>query len=103
VRRDATIVTLKDITNYLEKEISFAITSQPGYQRNFTLPFKLQDKEYKVDLNTSTNLSMISVYFAYSDISPATTAFYYNVTGTIKPGINFIYREDNYVNISQEG
>ncbi len=104
VQRGATVEALKDMVNYLDDEITFAITSSPGYKRSFTLPFELQGLEYEVELKTaSENISIISVYFPQSDISPATAAFYYNVTGKIEPGINFIYKEDGYINISQEG
>lgn len=102
MQRKSSILGLEDLARYLEEEINFAIKAHPGYSREIMLPFKLGRSEYEVNLDTAENASMISVFFPYSDLSAATVAFYYNVSGEIKPGANFIYKGDNFVLISQE-
>lgn len=101
MQRKSSNLGLEDLAHYLEEEINFAIKAHPGYSREIMLPFKLGRNEYEIILNTAENTSMISVSFKYSDLSAATVAFYYNVSGEIGPGANFIYKGGNFVNITR--
>jgi len=99
-RKENTVLALQDIINYLKQEFDFANDALPGYSSNFTLPAKIMNLNYTANLTVVDNLTILAISFPDSGISSATYAFDYIIKGEIKPGVNFIKKEVDYVNIT---
>ena len=75
----------KEIALTVQNEISIASKASDGYYREFTLPERLLNLEYEIDIYDQS-----SVYIRTDDETHALSLPVANVTGNVMKGSNFI-------------
>ena len=72
---------LQDVASYIEREINFAIKSEPGYNRSFWLPSNIAGLDYNisVDNNPEDDFSVIKIWYENGQGSPITIPFDFKV------------------------
>lgn len=92
--RERQDLAVKEIAITVQDEINLASSSSDGYYREFTVPNKVNGKDYDVNLIDEL------VYVNTTDGNYAIALPVQNVTGNIKKGNNIIKKEDGEVKLN---
>ncbi len=92
LKSESDMATLEGYGRSIQNEIMMAYNSKPGYQRNFSVPDKINDRDYNISL--SNNYLILTqgsrtVFFALPDVQ-----------GSIKKGYNLIKNEKGRVEVN---
>lgn len=94
---------LNDLAGVVKSEMELATMSEPGYNRTFNLPSRMNQKEYTIYFKNGSSLgtdfSTITVYFNDEPETEVTIFTSPNITGKIFKGANYIQREGNLTRI----
>ncbi|HOI18524.1 MAG TPA: hypothetical protein PLX15_01525 [Candidatus Woesearchaeota archaeon] len=72
---------LEDVASYIESEIKFAIKSEAGFVRTFSLPQNIAGLGYSITIdNPKTDFSVIIIKYNNNMGSDITIPFDYNIT-----------------------
>jgi len=85
-------VSLEDLAFKIKMEIDLAYSVKDGYQRNFTLPQKVNFENYNLSV-INNDLSLKMKDYEYSLILP-------DFTGNITKGVNTIRKENGVVYVN---
>lgn len=88
-------LTLEHVAQTVQKEVAFAHTTVDGYERSFTLPLKIVNLEYEIEVVDGL------LYLHTFDFVHALAVPIQNVTGTFAPGQNALRRTNSTVYANQ--
>ena len=88
-------LVLQDIARSVQDEINLATDSSDGYYRNFTVPDKLINSDYQI------NVQEDFVYVRTTDNKYAIALPVANVTGDVQKGSNIIRKKNGKVFLNQ--
>lgn len=93
--REKKNLDIKDIALTVQDEINLALQSSDGYSRNFTLPEKIGNEDYDIDIVGDM------VYVRTVDNKYAIALPVANVTGNIRKNENTIKKENGEIKLNQ--
>ena len=93
--REKKNLDIKDIALTVQDEINLALQSSDGYSRNFTLPEKIGNEDYDIDIVEDM------VYVRTVDNKYAIALPVMNVTGNIRKNVNTIKKENGRILLNQ--
>ncbi len=89
---ESDMVMLNEYGRSIQNEIMMAYNSKPGYQRNFSVPDKINNRDY--------NISLVNSYLILSQDSRTVFFALPKVYGSIKKGDNLIRNENGRIEIN---